>query len=212
MGFAERDRPAAANFLIAHATEENFAEAIRRFSYGLFLDARDPMMSFVFQLPSEQARMVVDNVAEKTAGFYLRAPKGYQRPPAEVANWIVTLPTDFWTGAMGKVIGTWLLLDAPPAIHWVEQMAPRQRDIALADLCRAPEAHQFGGRPEEVVAKIVQLGLNISDREMRDESLATALRHLGYTEEDRQAAIEALPIAEEEKKYLRHLSHRDDQH
>ena len=212
MGFAEHDRPAAANFLIAHATEENFAEAIRRFTYGLFLDAHDQMMSFVFQLPPEQARMAVENVAEKTAGFYLHAPEGYRRPPVEVANWLVTLPTDFWTGAIGKVIGTWLLFDAPPAIRWVEQMAPRERDIALADLCRAPEEHQFGGRPEEVVAKIVQLGLNISDPKVRDESLAAALRHLAYTDNNRQAAIEALPVTKQEKEYLLHLPHRDDQH
>ena len=212
MGFAEHDRPAAASFLIAHATEEDFAEAIQRFSYGLFLDARNEMQSFIFQLPPEQARMAVGNVAETTAGFYLHASEGYQRPPAEVANWLVTLPTDFWKGAMGKIIGTWLLFDAPPAIRWVEQMAPRERDIALADLCRAPEEHQFGGRPEEVVANIVQLGLNISDPKVRDESLATALRHLAYTDDDRQAAIEALPIAKDEKKYLRHLLHRDDQH
>jgi hypothetical protein len=212
LGFAEHDRPAAANFLVAHATDENFADAIRRFSYGLFLDARDQMMSFVFQLPPEQARMAVGNVAEKTAGLYLHAPSGYQRPPAEVANWLVTLPTDLWAGAIGKVIGTWLLFDAPPAIRWVEQMAPRERDIALADLCRAPEEHQFGGQPEEVVAKIVQLGLNISDPKVRDESLATALRHLAYTDDDRQAAIEALPVTKEVKEYLRHLLHRHDQH
>jgi hypothetical protein len=212
MGFAEHDRPAAANFLIAHATEENFTEAIRRFSYGLFLDARDQMMSFVFQLPTEQAHMAVQNVADKTAAFFIHDPGDYQRPPAEVAPWLVTLPTEFWTGAIGKVIGEWLLLDAPPAIRWVEQMAPRERDIALADLCRAPEEHQFGGRPEEVVANIVQLGLNISDPKVRDESLATALRHLAYTDDDRQAAIEALPVTKEEKKYLRQLLHRDDQH
>jgi hypothetical protein len=212
MGFAEHDRPAAASFLITHATEEDFAEAIRRFSYGLFVDARDEMVSFVFQLPPEQARMVVENVAEKTAGLYLHAPEGYQRPPAEVANWLVTLPTDFWTGAMGKIIGTWLLFDAPPAVRWVEQMAPRERDIALADLCRAPQEHQFGGRPEEVVAQIVQLGLKISDPKVRDESLASALRHLAYTDNDRQAAIEALPVTKQEKEYLRHLPHRDDQH
>ncbi|MFN2624110.1 MAG: hypothetical protein ABR611_14835 [Chthoniobacterales bacterium] len=212
MGFAEHDRPAAASFLIRHASEENFAEAIRRFSYGLFLDARDQMMSFVFQLPPEQARMTVQNVAETTSGFYLHASEGFQRPPAEVANWLVTLPTDFWTGAMGKVIGTWLLFDAPPAIRWVEQMAPRERDIALADLCRAPEEHQFGGRPEEVVAKIVQLGLKISDPKVRDESLAAVLPHLAYTDEDRQAAIEGLPVTKEEKQYLRRLPPRDDQH
>jgi nuclear transport factor 2 (NTF2) superfamily protein len=47
---------------------------------------------------------------------------------------------------------------------------------------------------------------------VRDESLASALRHLAYTDNDRQAAIEALPIAKEEKKYLRRLQHRDDQH
>jgi hypothetical protein len=169
-------------------------------------------MSFVFQLPTEQAHRAVQNVADKTAAFFIHDPGDYQRPPAEVAPWLVTLPTEFWTGAIGKVIGEWLLLDAPPAIRWVEQMAPRERDIALADLCRAPEEHQFGGRPEEVVAKIVQLGLNISDPKVRDESLATALRHLAYTDDDRQAAIEALPIAKEEKKYLRQLLPRDDQH
>jgi hypothetical protein len=212
MGFAEHDRAAAARFLIAHATDENFAEALRRFTYGVFLDARNEMQSFIFQLPPEQARMAVGNVAEKTAGFYLHAPEGYQRPPAEVANWLVTLPTDLWAGVIGKVIGTWLLFDAPPAIRWVEQMAPRERDIALADLCRAPEEHQFGGHPEEVVAKIVQLGLKISDPKVRDESLATALRHLAYTDNDRQAAIEALPVTKEVKEYLRHLPHRDDQH
>jgi hypothetical protein len=212
MGFAEHDRPAAASFLIAHATEEDFAEAIRRFSYGLFLDARDQMMGFVSQLPPDQERMAVSNVAETTAGFFLHASEGFQRPPAEVADWLVTLPTDFWTGSMGKVIGTWLLFDAPPAIRWVEQMAPRERDIALADLCRAPEDHQFGGQPEEVVAKIIQLGLKISDPKVRDESLAFALPHLAYSDEDRQAAIEALPITKEEKVYLRHLPNRDDQH
>jgi hypothetical protein len=100
MGFAEHDRPAAANFLIAHATEENFTEAIRRFSYGLFLDARDQMMSFVFQLPTEQAHRAVQNVADKTAAFFIHDPGDYQRPPAEVAPWLVTLPTEFWTGAI----------------------------------------------------------------------------------------------------------------
>jgi hypothetical protein len=212
MGFAQHDRMAAANFLTAHATEENYAEAIRRFSYSLFLDARDQMMSFVSQLPPEQARIAVGNVAETTAGFYLHASEGFQRRPDEVANWLVTLPTDFWAGAIGKVVGTWLLFDAPPAIRWVQQMAPRERDIALADLCRAPEDHQFGGQPEKVVAKIVQLGLNISDPKVRDKSLASALRHLAYTDNDRQAAIEALPITKQEKEYLRNLPHSDDQH
>ena len=60
--------------------------------------------------------------------------------------------------------------------------------------------------------KIVQLGLTISDPKVRDESLATAIRHLAYTDDDRQAAIEALPVTKEEKEYLRHLSPRDEQH
>jgi hypothetical protein len=209
LGFAKKD-PAGVDFLIAHADQQNYAEAIRRFTYGLFLDSRNDVMAFVSRLPQEEARMAVRNVADFTGALIVGSGADLQRPPAEVANWLATLPTDLWPGAIGKVVGAWLMReDSPAAVGWLQQLSARERDIALSDLCRVPDA-QFGGRPTEIVSKVILLGLTISDPRLRAESLSIAVGHVADDGDARQAAIEALPVSRIEKEYLRQLQPRDE--
>jgi hypothetical protein len=197
-------------FLIAHAEQQNYAEAIRRFTYGLFLDSRNEVMAFVSRLQQEQARMAVRNVADFTAALIVGSGADLQRPPAEVANWLVTLPTGLWPGAIGKVVGKWLMReDSSAAAGWLQQLPVRERDIALGDLCHVSD-RDLGGRTTETVSHIILLGLTISDPRLRDESLSFAVGRLADDEDARQAAIEGLPVSRIEKEYLRRVRPSDE--
>lgn len=209
LGFAEHD-VAGVDFLIAHADQENYADAIRRFTYGLFLESRGEVMAFVSRLPPEQSRMAVRNIADMTAAFIVGSGRRFQQPPAEVANWLITVPTDLWPSAIGKVVGRWLMeKDSSAAADWLQQLTSRERDIVLGDLCRVSTS-QFGGRPTEIVSEIILLGLTISDPQLRDDSLSFAVGHLADNDDERQAAIDALPISPAKKEYLRRLPLRDE--
>jgi hypothetical protein len=129
----------------------------------------------------------------------LGLPDDYLKPADAVARWMVTLPVDLWSDALGPVAGKWLDLDAAAATQWFDQLPADKRDAALASFCRAGDS----------ASRVLALGPMISDRKLRDTVLGQFARSLGETREEALQAIEALEIEDAQKTYLRQVMAED---
>ena len=80
--------------------------------------AKDDATRLISLLPAEQAKAAVENVADITNPEVidpnLDRPPDYQRPPDEVARWMVSLPVELWNESIGKVAQEWLHQDPFP--------------------------------------------------------------------------------------------------
>jgi hypothetical protein len=194
-GWADKDQAAAIQYVLANAPRPEFGKAIDELAYRFFRSAKDEATRLMLLLPPEQAKAAMQHVAHMSTAFILGLPEGYQRPPEEVAPWMITLPAGLWNDAIGNVTEGWLKRDASSATSWLNQLQPDLRDAAIASLCRTAES--------ESADHVVTLGETIVDRRLRDQAMGQFARNLRERREDSIEAVDALPISEEQKAYLR---------
>jgi hypothetical protein len=196
--WADVDRAAAIDYAVANAHRPNFEEAINDLAHQFIRLAKEDATRLILLLPPEQAKAAVAAVAQTTSAVLVGGvPEGYQRPPGEVARWMVSLPVEFWNGSIGVVAQKWLQRDAASATAWFDQLSPEMRDAAIASFCRAAEFESAG--------HVMTLGSTISDRGLRDKALGEFARSLRTTREEAIEAVNELPIPDEQKAYLREI-------
>jgi hypothetical protein len=194
-GWADNDSAAAIQYVLANASRPEFAKAIDELTYDLFRNAKDEATRLVLLLPPDQGKGAVQSVANMSTAFILGLPDGYQRPPEEAARWMITLPAELWSTAIGYATEGWLKRDAASATSWLNQLQPNLRDAAIASLCRSAES--------ESAQQVLALGQTIVDRKLRDAALGQFVRNLRETKEEALEAIDGFAISEREKTYLR---------
>lgn len=193
-GWADKDRAAAIQYVLANALRPEFSKAIDELGYNFFRKTKDEASRLMLLLPPEQAKGALNHIAYMSTAVILGLPEDYQRPPEEVAPWMITLPSGLWNDAIGNVMEGWLDRDASSATNWLNQLQPDERDAAIASLCRTAESES---------AKVLTLGETINDRKLRDQALGQFARNLRETREQSMQAVDELPISEEQKAYLR---------
>ena len=191
------DRAAAIDHALANAHRPNFAEAINALAYQFVRTAKEDATRFILLLPPEQARAAVKNIAHTTGAVILGLPEGYQRPPEEIARWMVGLPVELWSESIGDVAKEWLSRDPPGAMLWFDQLRPAMRDRAIASFCRVAESKS--------AAEVLTLAWTMSDPVSRDKALGEFARSLGTTRDEALDAVNDLPISDDQKVSLREL-------
>jgi hypothetical protein len=199
--WAEVDRAAAMNYAVANARRPNIGEAINELAYHFVQVAKEDATTLVLLLPEEQAKAASKNIARFTSGTFLRAPVDYQRPMAEVARWMVSLPVELWSEGIGDLAQAWLKDDVAAATAWLDQLRPESRNTAIASFCRVADS--------ESAAEVMTLVSTISDRRFRDKALGEFARRRGSTREEAIDAINDLQISDEQRAYLRKIMPED---
>jgi hypothetical protein len=198
--WAHVDRGAAIDYAVANAGRPTFASAINELSYDLVRVAKEDATRIVLLLPREQAIAAIENTARITTTTDTHDfPADYQRPPDEVARWMVSLPVELWDHSIGVVAEEWLDRDATSARPWFNQLPPDLRDVAIANSCHAAIS-SYHSEDE-----VIKLGLTISDRTLRDTALGELARSFQTTTPGAMSAAERineLSISEEQKAYL----------
>ena len=148
------DRGAAIDYAVANARQPNFEGAVNELVYQFVRSAKEDATRLIMLLPPECAKVAVKNVADITNPEVidpnLDRPPDYQRPPDEVARWMVNLPVEFWRESIGKVADEWLDRDAVSARSWFDQLRPDLRNVAIANACRAAiSSHRFRRRGDQ---------------------------------------------------------------
>jgi hypothetical protein len=198
--WAYEDPEAAINYALANASRPVFAKAINELAYDFVRTSENDASRLMLLLPRDQAKEAMQSIAHMTMDLILGLPDDYLKPADAVARWMVTLPVDLWSDALGPVAGKWLDRDPAAATQWFDQLPADKRDAALASFCRA------GDSPSRVLA----LGPMISDRKLRDAVLGQFARSLGETREEALQALEALEIEAAQKTYLRQVMAEDE--
>jgi hypothetical protein len=197
------DPAAAIEYAVANVHRPNFEAAVNELVYEFVRTAKVDATRLILLLPTDQAIAAVENAARiTTTSDTDDFSADYQRPPAEVARWMVSLPVEFWKNSVGAVAREWLQQDAASATSWFGQLPPGSRDAAIISSCRAAAAKSQYGPVDE----IIELGLTISDDDSRHAALGELVRSMQTTVPGAMSAIERindLAISEEKKEYLR---------
>jgi hypothetical protein len=194
-GWAGVDRAAATDYAVANAYRTNFAEALNDLAYYFIRKFPEDATTLILRLPKAQAQEAMKAISHNTTVVMLHVSPDYQKPPALVAPWMVSMPLELWNGSIGNVVGAWMDENAEAATVWVNQLRAEKRDAVIADLCRTSST--------ESVERTITLGLTINDPKLRDEALGDFARGLGQTLAEAIEAVNELPITEEQKSYLR---------
>ncbi|HSH39475.1 MAG TPA: hypothetical protein VK993_11885 [Chthoniobacterales bacterium] len=193
------DRSGAIDYAVANADHPQFDEAIKELVYEFVRSAKEDASRLLLLLPPRQAEAAVKNVADiinpREIDPNLDRPPDYQRPPGEVARWMVSLPVELWRENIGVVAQEWLSLDPVSATAWFDQLDPNIRETAILSLCNARQSS-----PREEVLK---LAWTIRDPRLREKALGRVARSLRPDWEDAIEAINDLPFSDEQKAYLR---------
>ena len=193
-GWEDTDRPAAVQYVLANASRPNFQDAINELAYDFVRRAKDQATSLILLLPPEQAKITLQHIAHEASAVIIGFPAGYERPPDEIARWMITLPPELWSDAMGPVAAEWLKNDAASATSWLNQLQPNLRDAAIVSFCRTPNT--------DLAEQVLTLGQSITDHKLRDSALGQFARNLRDTREQSIEAVNDLPISDKQKAYL----------
>jgi hypothetical protein len=195
------DRAGAIDYAVANAHEPKFEGAINELVYQFVRSAKEDATRLISLLPPAQAKAAMKNVADITnpreIDPNLDRPPDYQRPPDEVARWMVGLPVEFWNESIGMVAQEWLARDAVSATAWFDQLPTNSRDAAITSFCRGA-----GGASAE---HVMTLAPRISDRRARDRIAGEYARRLGNEWRSSEEAISELDISDQDKAYLRRV-------
>jgi hypothetical protein len=199
------DRAGAIDYTVANAHKPKFEGAINDLVYQFVRSAKDDATRLISLLPQRQAKAAVKNLADITNPEVidpnLDRPPDYQRPPDEVARWMVNLPVDVWNESIGQVAQAWLHEDAASATVWFDQLLPEMREVAIVSLCSARQSS-----PRE---DVIKLAWTIKDPKLRERSLGAVARSLRMDREDAIEAVNDLPFSDEQKAYLRRVMPKD---
>ena len=200
-GWGRADRAGAIDYAVANAHEPKFEGAINELVYEFVRSAKEDATRLIWLLPPEQAKTAMKNVADITSPEVIDSdrPPDYQRPPDEIARWMVSFPVEFWEDSIGVVARKWLNEDDVSARAWLDQLRPEMRDVAIVGCLRAAKSRQISAQ------QVIELGLTISDRRRRDNALGEFARILGTTREEAIQAVSEFSISDEQKAYLRRI-------
>lgn len=197
------DRAAAIDYAIANQQRPNFESAINELAYEFVRSAKEDATRLILLLPPEQAKAALKNVADVTNPHEIDPnidrPPDYQRPPEEVARWMVTLPLELWKESIGRVAEGWLNHDADSAKAWLAQLQPEQRDVTIVSLFHEAKSHQISAQ------EVIEVGLTIGDPKLRDTMLVDFLRFSGSTTTEVLQVLDEFSIPAEHKAYLRKI-------
>jgi hypothetical protein len=197
------DRAAAIDYAVVNQLRPNFESATNELVYEFVRSAKEDASRLIVSLTPEAAKAALKHVADITNprefNPNIDRPPNYQRPPEEVARWMVTLPVDLWEESIGRVARGWLNENADSAKAWFAQLPPEIRDRAVVGICREAESHLAG------TDDVIRLAFSISDKSVRDRALLAFARSFGADNTDATKEIGGLPISEAEKAYLRRL-------
>ncbi|MEO5722490.1 MAG: hypothetical protein ABIR71_13620 [Chthoniobacterales bacterium] len=200
------DRAGAIEYAVAKAGQPQFASAINELVYQFIRFAGEDATRLLAVLPTSQAQAAVKNVAavtsplpEEVNGINDRGPE-YQRPPEEVAHWMITLPLELWQENIGPVAAKWMDETPDAAKAWLNQLPPASRDTAIASCCHAAVLGYHSREPA------IEIGLTISDARLRDAAVGALVRRLETSVPGAISAsriINELSVSEQQKAYLR---------
>jgi hypothetical protein len=194
-GWFERDEANALAFVVAHAREENFKRVIGHLADSLFHRSPDEARAFLFLLPNEARNAAVDRIVSMTTGVVLGLPEGWQRPPEEMASWLLTLPKELWNETMGHLLENWDRRDAAAVASWINQLPVETRDLVAASYCSASDLRYR----EQAIA----IGLTITDATLREQSLRMAISNwLPDSREEALAVLKDAELSDAQKEYL----------
>ena len=202
-GWGRVDRAGAIDYAVANAGEPKLGGAINELVYQFVRFAQDDASRLISLLPPERAKAALENVAEITSPKVDNNPErppDYQRPPEEVARWMITLPVEFWQENIGPVTAQWMDQDSASATVWLHQLRPDLRDAAIVSCCRAAMSNYHSREG------VIEVGLTISDQRQRDAVLGALVRSLETSTPGAMSAserINELSISGEQKAYLR---------
>ncbi|HKP01984.1 MAG TPA: hypothetical protein VJU77_01360 [Chthoniobacterales bacterium] len=193
------DHAAAIDYAVANQRKPNFEPAINELVYDFVRPAKEDASKLILLLPPEQAKAALKNVADITnpevINPNLDRPPDYQRPPDEVARWMVSLPAELWKESIGPVAQRWLADDTISATAWFDQLDRNSREIAIVSLCNARMS-----APRDDVFK---LAWTIGNPELREKTLGKVVRTLRRDYSDPIEAVDDFSISNEQKAYLR---------
>ncbi|HEX4630853.1 MAG TPA: hypothetical protein VH188_07785 [Chthoniobacterales bacterium] len=193
-GWSQVDRAGAMEYAVANAVRPNFDEALNGLELYFVRKFPDDATTLILRLPQEQALTVMKAISQDSEGQTHDVLEDYEKPPELIAPWMVTQPLNLWNDSIGSVVSAWMMSDADAATAWLNQLPNERRDPAIADFCR--------GSSDEFRDRAIALGFTISDPRLRDQAMGEFARRLGETREEAIAAIDQLPISQEQKLYL----------
>jgi hypothetical protein len=197
------DRAAAIDYAVANASRPNFEAATNELVYEFVRSAKEDASRLLLLLPPEAAKAALKKVADVTNPHEIDPnvdrPPNYQRPPEEVARWMVTLPVELWKESIGRVAEGWLNHDNDSAKAWLSQLQPELRDVTIVSVCREAKSHQIS------TEHVIEIGLTIGDPNLREATLAEFLRDLGLTRAERLEFLDKMSISAEQKAYLQRI-------
>jgi hypothetical protein len=149
--------------------------------------------ALITRLPFESAERAIAHITEQLEVRWSDEPED-ENKPSLVANWLTTLPPDYWKNAIGDVLTKWFRLKPDAPVSWVNRLQSDLRDIAIADFC--------GHADPEVAEQAITLGLSINDPSARAKALTDSVRRLGETRERIIEALDRIDLSTEQRNYL----------
>ena len=207
-GWEAKDRAGAIAYAIENASNPQFREGIDELANTLLREAPDEGRDMVLRMPGDAAAACVKGVADITTAMILHGDPDYQRPAADVARWIVSLPTDLWKTSIGEVVAQWYRDDASQVHTWLNTLRVEDRDAVALDWCKNASPPWGNASPEEMVAylsNVLRAGVAITDEGGREEAMRSFAEDMKYTAEAALAAVDELPISNRRKQHLREL-------
>lgn len=194
-GWFEHNEANASAFVVAHARDEKFKRVIGNLADSLFHRSPDEARAFLYLLPNEARGAAVDEIVSMTTGVVLGLPEDWQRPPEEVARWLLTLPKELWSETMGHVLENWDRRDAAAVASWINQLPVETRDQVAASYCSASDLRHW----EQAIA----IGMTIRDATLRAQSLRKAMSNwLPESREEALVLLKEAALTDAQKEYL----------
>jgi hypothetical protein len=197
------DRAAAIAYAIANQQRPDFGAATNDLVYEFVRSTKEDASRLLLLLPPDAAKAALKNVADLTNPHEINPnidhPPNYQRPPEEVARWMVTLPVELCRESIGRVAEGWLNHDDDSAKAWLTQLQPELRDVTIVSVCREAKARQISAQ------QVIEIGLTISDPKLRDTTLGEFVRTLASTPPETLQVLDDLSVSAEQKAYLRKI-------
>jgi hypothetical protein len=201
--WARVDRAAAIEYAIANQQRPNFEDATNELVYDFVRSAKEDANNLLLRLSAEAAKVALKQVADltnpHTVDRNIDHPPSYQRPPEEVARWMVALPVELWRESIGRVVQGWLNNDGDSAKAWLAQLQPELRDLTIVGVCREAQSSQLSSQ------QVIEVGLTITDPKLRYTTLTDYLRAWGPTREEAADFFDEMAIPVEQKAYLQRL-------
>ena len=206
-GWETKDRAGAIAYAIQNAAEPRFRQGIDELANTLLRKAPDECREMVLSMPEDAAAACVKGIADITTAVILHASPDYQRPAADVADWMVSLPVNVWKTSVGDVVANWYRDDASQVRNWLSTLPAERRDAVALDWCKTGSP-PWNANEEEKLAylrDVLSAGLAIRDDRVREEAMAGFAEGTKYHPQDALQIVDGLHISTQQKQHLREV-------